>query len=248
MNVLALFFLLPIVFLGNLLPTLPSIIYHSITSRYNNWTIPNNTTLPYGYHDVIVFVHGVDGCSAEFLHMRSDFLRRNTTFKMIAIDFGSNAVISVHEEVEIMHRILVNQWSQIKSLHFVGHSKGGVTAILYTKKYPQKIVSIVTISSPIKGSLIVSYNPIYPVARKELGYKSQTFHNLILSKLAYKLLHIVPFFDHLIQPVSVAKSLLMGRFTIIMVFTVTMESCTIKRSLMMFISSFCNLSHLFIKN
>jgi len=206
MNVVALILLVVAVFCANLLVTLPSIVYHGATSRYNNWTISNNTTLPHGYHDVIVFVHGVDGCSAEFLPMRNNFIHRNTLFEMIAIDFGSNAGISVHEEVEILHNLLHHQRDQIKSLHFVGHSKGGITALLYAKRYPEKIKSIVTISSPIKGSIIVSYNPIYPVARKELGYNSPTLRNLIPSKPAFKLLHIVSFFDHLIQPVNVAKS------------------------------------------
>lgn len=190
----------------NLLVTLDSVVYHGIKSRYNNWTIPNNPTLPHGLHDVIVFVHGVDGCSAEFLAMRQDFIQRNTTYEMIAIDFGSNAGLSVHEEVEILHQRLTNQWERIKSLHFIGHSKGGVTALLYAKKYSEKIESIVTISSPIQGSIIVSYNPFYSVARKELGYKSSTLHNLISSKPSFNLLHIVPRFDHLIQPTENAMS------------------------------------------
>jgi len=206
MNVIVLISLLSLVFFSNLLITLPSIAFHGITSRYNNWTIINNTTLPHGIHDVIVFVHGVDGCSAEFLTMRNEFTNRNIPYEMIAIDFGSNSGIPVHEEVETLHNILFSQWDHIKTIRFVGHSKGGIVTILYAKKYPEKIVSMVTISSPIKGSLIASYNPIYPVVRRELGFNSPTIKNLIPHNPSYKLLHIIPFFDHLIQPVGVAKS------------------------------------------
>jgi pimeloyl-ACP methyl ester carboxylesterase len=195
-----------VIFLINFSVTFPSILYHGVTSKYNQYTMLIDNTLPPGFHDVVVFVHGIDGSPVEFKTMMRELKNRNIPYKMMTVDFGSNAGKTINEEIDIINQTLQAQWTKIKTIHFVGVSKGGVDCLSYVKKYPQKVKSIITISSPVNGSKIALYQPLYPMASKELGYGADTFKDLITAPPQYKLFHIVPTWDHLIQPTECAKT------------------------------------------
>jgi pimeloyl-ACP methyl ester carboxylesterase len=184
--------------------TLPSLVYHSVYNLYVRLT--HNTKyndLPKGVHDVIVFIHGRGGHYTNFLPLM--YKLQNTSYKLLAFDLGNNCHNSIQQDVECIYKQLNPLMDQISNIILVGLSKGGLTAIEYTLTYPNKIKMIITVSSPLNGTYVASYQPFCNMTRKELGYKSPLTEQIKEKSKDLNIFSIVPLFDHLIIPPDSAR-------------------------------------------
>ena len=193
--------------LFNLLITLPRSIYYICRKAiYLENLCPPDKIPKLGVHDWVVLVPGHNGIPQEFDSMAKAIKKKHPELQILCIDFGSNRNTSVHVQVEAMHKFLEEYQPIIRSMKLVGMSMGGVVAMFYAKKYPEKIASVITISSPVRGTKVATYNPLYSVVRKELGYHSDDLKPLLEVPSSYPVYHIVPHWDHVIRPMDCAKT------------------------------------------
>lgn len=194
------------VFLCNSIITLPGMIYSLYYKRHLRTRPAPHKVPKSGKHEWIIFVHGHNGCPQEFYSLAQAINIKHPNLQFWCVRFGKNTHTSIYNQVATMHMLLAKYQNRITSMKLVGLSMGGVVAMLYANAYPEKITSVITVSSPIGGTKIATYNPIYPLVRKELGYGSKNLSVLQNKPETYQVYHIVPWWDNLIRPMDTAKT------------------------------------------
>jgi hypothetical protein len=190
-----------------------------LASKYFAWkdhlTIVCGDTLQ--YQNVIVFVHGRNGWYTDF----EGFIRTLTNHDIQSYDRATGSIQLANEIYYLRSSNLgetgyttidadvATLRNQIKNyldckLILIGHSKGGLVASRYASNMEDdRIEKIITVSSPLTGSLVV--NMFYP--KESPVYQSLSYRNDIsletetkIERSAVDIYHIVPGCDHLILP------------------------------------------------
>lgn len=196
-----------LIFLFNLIITLPGLIYYSGRKLLYLSNLPSPNKIPLdGIHDWVILVHGHNGFPQEFDSLAAAIKKKYLNRAILCINLGKNTDTSIHSQIEMMHKILESYDHLIGNMKIMGLSMGGVIAMLYAKKYPKNVTSVITVSSPVGGTKISTYNPIFPTVRKELGYQSKDLDVLQNEPNTYQVYHIVPWWDHLIRPMDSAQT------------------------------------------
>lgn len=198
--------------------TVGIIIYHFIRTiksinfifiTFYHKTFPElKYDLPLNDKNVVVFIHGRNGHYNDFKYLINNINSLNQLtdlYILRTVDLGNTGYTSIDEDVFTLQNKL-NIYNNC-NITLVGHSKGGVIGLRYmTKKNDARIKKIITISSPLKGTLSASLFPLSSPVRTALGFNnkiSQEIENDIVD--FNSIYHIVPTWDHLIIPTSSAK-------------------------------------------
>ena len=141
---------------------------------FKKGTDPNSAT--------IIYFHGL-GCQKEdFINIAHNSQLKS--FSHFAFDFpGSgrapypkNAYLDFYDLVEITHKVLKKL--KIKKLILVGHSSGGIVAVLYADKHPEMVEKLIN----IEGTLLPEKN-WYSEKIKKSGFNFDLFKSEILPKM-----------------------------------------------------------------
>jgi len=196
--------------LSHFIMTFPSFLYHIIPHMYNRYKYRLDG--PIVNHqfttgtDIIIFIHGRNGVHSHFIPLIENLKKIGIKQSMIAINLGPNGDTSVIDDSIILHNLL-EEFSAMKII-LVGLSKGGLVVCDYVASYqPANVLAVITISSPLNGTLIADYFlPSSHIARIELGYRS-SFAQILKERLPTNIpfFHIVPRWDHMIIPTSSAS-------------------------------------------
>ena len=134
-------------------------------------------------------------------------LKDGNNYAMRIVSLGNNAYTSLDEDADTLEQE-ISQYLDC-NITLIGLSKGGVVSMRYaTTKNDHRIKKVITISSPLKGTLIASLFPTNSVVNTNLGYMNQISqdieHDVNNKKNIPKIYHIVPKWDHMIIPVDSA--------------------------------------------
>jgi len=190
---------------------MPSTIFHGTFQLYNRFN-SFDSRVPIIYHtnynydnDLVVFVHGRNGHPSNFNPLIENLKKLGITQSMISINLGATGNTSVITDSGTLHNLL-RKFIHRKII-LVGLSKGGLVVLDYIVSYQATNISaVITISSPLNGTLIADYLlPKTHIARIELGYQS-SFVQGLQSNLPSNIpiFHIVPTWDQMIIPTSSA--------------------------------------------
>ena len=189
-----------ILFLFNLILTLPSVLYHGSRNIYFKWR-PSRLVLPTGkLPSLIVMIHGRNGHYTNFDPLIQSITRKGLEYDICTIDLGANGSTTIEQEVEIVRLQLRPYFSTVNNIVLLGVSKGGCTAVAYGIKYPAKIKRIITVSSPLNGTKVANYHLLCDVTRNELGYKSLMTSSFQQPIYGPEICSIIPTHDHIIIP------------------------------------------------
>jgi triacylglycerol esterase/lipase EstA (alpha/beta hydrolase family) len=191
---------------GHMLMTFPSFIYHGLSNYYNRVTAEpfNEDICKLKNKKVIVFVHGRGGHFTNFNSLINRLKLFLIEHHMIALDMGDTHYSSIDEETNKLHNFL-SQMENCK-ITLVGLSKGGLVVMRYiTQHSDPRIQNVITIASPLYGTLIASCFPNSSIVYKELSLMNPLVSNIIRSNVSCdNIYHIVPNYDHLIIPKQAA--------------------------------------------
>lgn len=204
--------------------TFPSLIYHTLSNKlrpYTNIQKVQNINEQVTNSNIVIFVHGRNGSSADFLPLienikkntihvsddRSTVIRLNSgSYVLKTIDLGPTAYSSLDDDSQVLKQEL--QTYTDCSIILVGLSKGGVVAMRYaTTENDQRIKKVITISSPVQGTMCASLFPMSSSIYQNLGYQCPRIKQINESRKLKKIdtYHIVPKWDQLIIPSDAAK-------------------------------------------
>jgi len=164
--------------------------------------------------NVIMFVHGRNGHSADFKPLIDNIKQltnsvynpitiNNTSYHLASVNLKNTGYASIDEDVDKLKEELMSYNNC--SITLVGLSKGGITIMRYlTTQNDQRIKKVITISSPIKGTYIGNLFPESSVVFQGLSHDNKISQEIIVAKnkLNVPIHHIVPTWDHLIIPAS----------------------------------------------
>ena len=184
--------------LYNLVFTCPSLLYHGIIQKYNQWKYVPRINWKSENNSTVVYIHGRGGHPSDF-----DYITRNSCFHSICIDLGNTRHTSVDEDTEELQKFLQNIDENTK-LILVGYSKGGLVATRYIQKYndDKRISGVITLSSPLRGTQSTHLLSPTSVAHKDMGHNSELTIELNNMVTDIPIYHVVPTYDHLIIPSS----------------------------------------------
>lgn len=155
---------------------------------------------------VVVFIHGRNGHPSNWNITINNIIEINDTFMhdyyLRAVYLGPTHNTTFDDDAAVLHEYL-KKYHQCHII-LVGVSKGGVVAMNYKVKYNQNI-TVITISSPLKGTKIASLFPITSIVGSTLGYNNAIVTDIKHGITNYSnVYHIVPLWDHVIIPTSSA--------------------------------------------
>lgn len=197
-----------------------------VVIKYKNtkFTIPYFFLKSVNHNDeTIVYFHGL-GCRKEdFINVACSLKSKN--FSHFAFDFpGSgqapypkNAALDFYDLVEITYKVLKKL--KINKLVLVGHSSGGIVALLYANKYPNNVEKFINIEGTItpertwyseeirKGNFKFTMfkSEIYPKMLEEIRAMKYPGYQKYLDSLKYGSLK--SFFDYRISHAKVSNEL-----------------------------------------
>lgn len=170
---------------------------------------------------VIVFVHGRNSNNRQFKrvieHLENqserDLQSSSVTmsakkYQLLTVDLGQTAYTTFKEDADTLASIIQSITIPIM---LIGVSKGGVTCMELASRGDDRIKSVLTISSPLKGTKAVlpfEYLPeSYGVVASEFKYEGNVIRdiqNRVQKTYKGDIFHVVPSYDHLIIPTSSA--------------------------------------------
>lgn len=104
----------------------------------------------------IIAVHGGPGLDAAYFHPGLDPLSKK--YRLISYDQRGTGrskgtldtlMLTVDQYVEDIEGL--RKSFQLKKIHLMGHSFGGLLALMYASKYPEQVMSLILIGSGAKG-------------------------------------------------------------------------------------------------
>ncbi len=206
--------------------TMPSLIIHTLQNKYYYYTLEKSDNVPLNNHNVIVFVHGRNGCFTDFKSLIDNINRIGDQLSRIelenhgfsekeivvrlpdqllyvlrSITLGQTGYTSLDSDVESLTKEISGYTNC--SIRLVGLSKGGLIIMRYvTSQNDPRIKQVITISSPLKGTFSALLFPPSSIVAKTLGYQSEIIQQIEKDrkKITVPIYHIVPKWDHLIIP------------------------------------------------
>lgn len=158
---------------------------------------------------ILVFIHGLHGHPINHRRIVDKLNASETTKDYVKVCVDLRAVTS---DIEWECAELQKQIECFRDCEIIliGFSKGGLIAMYYaTHVVDERIKGIITVSSPLNGTETANLIPAYFTINRELSSGSALTEKIKKLWLAKKhlipLYHIVPTWDHLIMPTSVAK-------------------------------------------
>lgn len=211
--------------LTNSIVTIPSLIYHTVWNKYRAH-INAHQVSGYSYSSnvlqnvhIIMFIHGRNGSPSDFdplienikkhslLSCTNNIIVNNDiTYILETVDLGETANSSIDDDSEILKLKL--KFYQDCQITLVGLSKGGLCAMRYaTKENDPRIKKVITLSSPVKGTMTASLFPSNSSIYQNLGYQSPIIKQIDNDRKlkCIDIYHVVPKWDQLIIPSDAAK-------------------------------------------
>lgn len=186
---------------SNLSVTLPGFIYYGLSNLYNRFTANKLNNAVMHNQQVVVFVHGRGGHYTDFntlidnLHQEPQL----ASYHLKMVDLGNTRYTSIDTDVARLHTELTP--FQNCSIILVGNSKGGVVVMRYaTTMNDYRIKKVITIASPLQGTMLASVFPQSSIVHQELKYQSDITTNIFNTPLSIPIYNIVSRWDHLIIP------------------------------------------------
>jgi len=138
--------------------------------------------------DTILYLHGLGTSKEDFLPAKNiDLLRK---FNLVSFDFPGCGQSSYDPKVSLSIDDLVAITDEVakklelNSFHLIGHSMGGLTALLYAKSNPGKVKSFINVEgnlAPVDCRVFSEYVCNYPTDVDEkkffLDFKNQIGNN-----------------------------------------------------------------------
>lgn len=184
----------------------PSILWHGLINvrariKSSPSSIPNLQN-----KDVIVLVHGLGGHYTNFNVLISN-LKKELHQEIVAVDLGDNRHTTIDTDVSTLQSLITSL--ENCNITLIGLSKGGLVVMKYiTSINDLRIKNVITISSPLRGTLITKFLCPTSLANIELGYNSkittQIRNSMCNINTICNIYHIVPRYDHIIIPTSSA--------------------------------------------
>lgn len=204
----------------NSIITCPSLIYHTLYNKYRSHVYANsNVDVNIGSNEeiIVMFIHGRNGSRTDFdplIENIKKYTDSNTQkvklddnfYILDTVDLGPTAHSSIDDDSNVLKQKLENYHNS--SIILVGLSKGGVVAMRYaTAENDSRIKKVITISSPVKGTMVASLFPSDSSVCMNLGFQCpivKQINDMRIQK-QIKTYHIVPKWDQLIIPSHCAK-------------------------------------------
>lgn len=211
--------------------TFPSLVYHSSKNKYYKYTLERKHYGQLISKNVIVFVHGRNGSDSDFIPLIDNIkshsyllsgnelvnngylhtdnvvrLNNDRLYALRTVSLGETGYTSIDEDVASLSKEL--QIYQNCNIILVGLSKGGVVVMRYaTSTYDYRIIKVITISAPLKGTLTASLFPPSSKVAFELGYQSAITREIDEQRKnkSLQIYHVVPKWDQLIIPNTASK-------------------------------------------
>lgn len=197
--------------------TLPSAIYHSLKNKYYKYTTDKKYFSSLENKNVIIFVHGRNGAPSDFIPLINNMRKKSHVLSIDEIEINEKHYVlrsvylentnytSIEQDAASLNKQLeiYNQCSII----LIGMSKGGVVAMKYATKNNPQIKKVITIASPLNGTMVASLLPKSSSVFINLGYMNDvvTQINIERKNTSIQVYHVVTKFDFLIIPSSSAK-------------------------------------------
>jgi triacylglycerol esterase/lipase EstA (alpha/beta hydrolase family) len=203
----------------HLILTLPSAIYHSLKNEYYKYTTKKSKISSLLNKNVIVFVHGRNGAPSDFIPLinnikeisqplSNDEIKINENqYILRSISLGNTNYTSIEQDADSLNKQL--EMFKYCSIVLIGMSKGGVVVMKYATRNNPQIKKVITISSPLKGTLVASLLPLSSSVFTNLGYMNDVVQQINIERKNIssqtQIYHVVTKFDLLIIPSSSAK-------------------------------------------
>ncbi len=205
--------------------TLPSVVFHSIYNKYAALTYCNTKKIPKNGKNIVLLVHGRNGNPADFSSLIANMTRVGieiesgqyvmfSNYKIYALDtvnLGNTSYTSVEEDAQTL-KCHIDKYYRNCSITLVGLSKGGLVILRHALNHlstenvhNNHIDKLVTMSSPVRGTLCASLFPPSSSVFQNLSYECNVVQELAHCHHRLNIYHIVPTWDHLIVPASCAK-------------------------------------------
>ena len=188
----------------HLLITSPSLIYHKFYDIYYRLTANALCQTVLKDKKVVVFVHGRGGHYSNFIPLINNLKYKiPQDYHLKPICLGNNKHTSVDDDVYNLQIAL--QLYPDCEITLIGLSKGGVVILRYiTTIKDSRIKKAITISSPLMGTRMTQLLSSESITNKELGFRSELSKDLEMSNINVPIYHVVPRWDHVINPTSSA--------------------------------------------
>ena len=207
--------------------TFPSLVHHSLKNINNRYWAKKLNNKPLSNENVILCVHGRNGSHADFIplidnirklhpsgeYLYDDYDKDNFVvidrldYYLRTVDLGPTAHTTIDEDVKTLSDHIDRMYENC-SITLVGVSKGGVVVMRYlTEMGDPTIKNVITISSPIRGTMAASLLDPESSVAKNLGYANPVVRQIEEKRKSAraKIYHVVPTWDQLIVPASSAR-------------------------------------------
>lgn len=189
------------IFLWHFLLTGPSIIWHGLANIYGRYVSVPTVIPKLQGKDVIVLVHGRNGHYSNFNTLMFN-LKKQLSHDIVAVDLGYNRYTTIDTDVSRLCSAI--EPLENCKITLVGMSKGGLVVMRYaTTMNDSRVQNVITISAPLRGTLVTKFLPSNSSEHKELGYNSKISTEITGAiDDSYAVYHIVPRWDYIIIPTS----------------------------------------------
>lgn len=184
----------------HLLLTLPDLV---ATGLLKLWARRGGraTLVERGVGPWVVFVHGLAGHPASFNALRARLRRIGVWNPFLTPDLGGSGA-AVDDDVGRLACAIDQHCGRAAPVVLVGLSRGGLLAARYAAQHPDRVRAVITIAAPMQGTRTVP--PLAWRGVADLRWRGELARATERDTRA-PVFHVVPRFDHLIQPVEAAR-------------------------------------------
>ena len=124
-----------------------NVSFHTTTIRHQSLDYTISYFIRPSHKGTILYLHGLGSTKHDFLEATQQHALYD--FTIVALDLpgtGNSSYAkgtSVDDLVELTNKFVTNL--QLEEITLIGHSMGGLIALLFTQKYPQKVKRLVSV-------------------------------------------------------------------------------------------------------
>lgn len=126
-----------------------TVSFHTITISHRGYDYEISYFIRPGKQETIAYLHGLGSTKYDFFGAVKQ--ERLNDFTLFAFDFpgSGNSVyfdqtkLEINDLVEMTHKIFSSL--ELDDLSLIGHSMGGLTALLFAQKYPNKVKRLINV-------------------------------------------------------------------------------------------------------